>query len=424
MFSSHILPIFRLVLDARSSSEPRFSTMWPSQQSQHDTTKSTQCCHPALSNRLKFVALVSTRSPITYTFQTSSRISRSSATREPHSPFARKDGDFLSHPANCELYLASTTVRRRSLGPAIPSPHGVGRGPSRLFGVVPELLIANVQIQRLSLAKWSSAQIHPSIVPRAQDSTQTKPCFGLSLTMKIWHVKKVWSLGMWVEHEVEPKGQSQGRGADSQSEKKTYYFGTREHQKVRHSILYSSPSHGPKSIPLSGRLLKKPLNLNIKEYCILCSLFVGDNQDLSHLRRCKNRPLFSPIERLNQRRASASLPRQKPRRSHQSNVRTAIEPIIRRFTNTAKYAETPFERLLGKLADWRAVGTFQRQGQDKKLQHTASSSSPRRAAHFLGCSCPYTGPAPASGRRAVGGPTQAFLQPVVVPLLAVFAQMS
>jgi hypothetical protein len=55
----------------------------------------------------------------------------------------------------------------------------------------------------------------------------------------------------------------------SQGEKKVANFGTREHQKVLHSILYSSPSHFPKFIRLSGILVKKLLNLLVQKYCAL-----------------------------------------------------------------------------------------------------------------------------------------------------------
>jgi hypothetical protein len=41
---------------------------------------------------------------------------------------------------------------------------------------------------------------------------------------------------------------------DSPSEEKVADFGTQEHQKARHSFFYSSPSHLPKLIPLSGML--------------------------------------------------------------------------------------------------------------------------------------------------------------------------
>jgi hypothetical protein len=43
-------------------------------------------------------------------------------------------------------------------------------------------------------------------------------------------------------------------------------FGTREHQKVIHLIVYSSPSYVPKLTLLSGIVLKKPLVLKVKKY--------------------------------------------------------------------------------------------------------------------------------------------------------------
>jgi hypothetical protein len=58
----------------------------------------------------------------------------------------------------------------------------------------------------------------------------------------------------------------------SQSEEKPSDFGTREHEKVRHSTRYPPLSHSPKTIPLSGLLLKKLLNPNIKNLLYYLSI--------------------------------------------------------------------------------------------------------------------------------------------------------
>jgi hypothetical protein len=60
-------------------------------------------------------------------------------------------------------------------------------------------------------------------------------------------------------------------------------FGTQKHQKVFYSILYSLPSEFLKLILRLNILLKKLLNLNIKKYYIVYSLFIDNNPDLLHL---------------------------------------------------------------------------------------------------------------------------------------------
>jgi hypothetical protein len=120
-------------------------------------------------------------------------------------------------------------------------------------------------------------------------------------------------------------------------------------------------------------------------------------------------------------------PRYKPRRTH---LIRSIDPAIRRFTNTANTVTgRPTEQIVGKLADWRAVGTFHfsktQNCSTPPARHGPADSPQSPRAKFLALFrslTPATGPAP--GRHS---PKLSAASGVVVPLWhggARFSQMS